>query len=112
MFSFNGRTDGVGYLMACLAIPAVLIFWAIVHGIVAAFTGGATESSVATSVSGGGFLITLPMAIWILLAGLARRLHDIGASAWWSPLVLLLSPIASIVLFLTPSQSGENRYGV
>ena len=46
------------------------------------------------------------------LAISARRLHDIGKSAWW--LLLMLAPgIGSIVLLVfmcTPTKTGENRF--
>ncbi|MGO4255310.1 DUF805 domain-containing protein [Marmoricola sp. RAF53] len=47
------------------------------------------------------------------LAVAARRLHDIGASAWW--LLLALLPVAGglvlLVLYLFDSKPGTNAYG-
>lgn len=51
----------------------------------------------------------------LLVPGLAvgaRRLHDIGKSAWW--LLLALIPIIGLVLLYfaaQPSQQGANDYG-
>ena len=51
----------------------------------------------------------------LLLPGLAvgaRRLHDIGKSAWW--LLLAVVPIIGLVLLYfaaQPSQAGGNEYG-
>ena len=51
----------------------------------------------------------------LLLPGLAvgaRRLHDIGKSAWW--LLLAVVPIIGLVLLYfaaQPSQAGSNEYG-
>ena len=51
----------------------------------------------------------------LLLPGLAvgaRRLHDIGKSAWW--LLLAAVPIIGLVLLYfaaQPSQAGSNEYG-
>lgn len=42
----------------------------------------------------------------------ARRLHDIGRSAWW--LLLLFVPFGAIVLiywYVQPGVSGPNQYG-
>jgi uncharacterized membrane protein YhaH (DUF805 family) len=45
----------------------------------------------------------------VLLPSIAvgvRRMHDVGKSGWF-----LLIPIYNLVLALTDSESGENKYG-
>jgi uncharacterized membrane protein YhaH (DUF805 family) len=60
------------------------------------------------------------LVYWVAVAALlvpglavgARRLHDIGKSAWW--LLLALVPILGLVLLYfaaQPSQQGSNDYG-
>ena len=110
MFSFKGRTDGTGFFMASLSMFAALIVWTIVGMILAAIIGE-SENSPAGMVTGVGFVATLPFALWVFLAGMARRLHDIGASAWWLLLCLPLLPLAGLILLVAPSQREENRFG-
>lgn len=48
--------------------------------------------------------------ILVLIPGLAvgvRRMHDTGKSGWF-----LLVPIYNIILLFSPSEKGENQYGV
>jgi len=112
IFSFGGRTDGVGFLLASLSTFAALALWAIVGAALAAFLGDSGPGGrVGVLIIGWGLIITLPLAIWVYLAGMARRLHDIGASAWWLLLCLPLLPLAGWILLLAPSQKEENRFG-
>jgi uncharacterized membrane protein YhaH (DUF805 family) len=60
--------------------------------------------------------IYLLYALAVILPGLAvyiRRLHDIGKSGWWYFIILipLVGAIWMLVLLLTDSQPGENKYG-
>ena len=46
------------------------------------------------------------------IAVAARRLHDIGASAWW--LLVLFIPFAAVALYVVltmDSEPGPNKYG-
>lgn len=56
-------------------------------------------------------IVSLALILPVIAVG-ARRLHDIGRSAWWL-LLLLLPVIGSLVLlywYLQPSQDGSNIY--
>jgi uncharacterized membrane protein YhaH (DUF805 family) len=59
-----------------------------------------------------GGLIGLALLLPSIAAG-ARRLHDIGRTAWWL-LVGLIPVIGALVLlyfFVQPSETGPNPYG-
>ena len=47
------------------------------------------------------------------LALLARRLHDIGRSAWWILLIVipLIGPIVILIFTVIGSQQEENKWG-
>ncbi|PGH39440.1 MAG: hypothetical protein CRN43_09085 [Candidatus Nephrothrix sp. EaCA] len=61
-------------------------------------------------------ILFLLYVLAVIIAGLAvavRRLHDVGESGW-SLLISLIPVIGSIwllVLMLTDSEAGENKYG-
>lgn len=56
-------------------------------------------------------IVSLALILPVIAVG-ARRLHDIGRSAWWL-LLVFLPVIGSLVLlywYLQPSQDGSNIY--
>lgn len=57
-------------------------------------------------------IVSLAILLPSLAVG-ARRLHDIGRTAWW--LLLHFIPIAGSIVLLVfavqPSEEGENQYG-
>ncbi len=64
----------------------------------------------------GGVLRTV-FAWGTFLPGMAvgaRRLHDLGKSAWYLliPFIPIAGPIWFIVLMATDGQAGENYYGI
>jgi len=86
-------------------------FWYLALVIVSFAIGFISEASydVAVTLS----VIFLLAVALPTLAVAARRLHDIGASAWW--LLLALLPVAGglvlLVLSLFDSKPGTNAYG-
>jgi uncharacterized membrane protein YhaH (DUF805 family) len=86
-------------------------------------TGGETVATTVTGpglwshdvVSQGGWITALfGFAMLVpLIAAMVRRLHDSGWRGWWllAALVPLLGGLFLLVLFLTDSQRGPNRYG-
>ncbi|HVE74945.1 MAG TPA: DUF805 domain-containing protein [Mycobacteriales bacterium] len=48
-----------------------------------------------------------------LYAAASRRLHDSGKTGWWNLLALLppVGTVALLVLLMSPSEEGDNRYG-
>lgn len=69
--------------------------------------------SVAEWAVGEGFSGLLTLALTLpTLAIIARRLHDVGRSAWWM-LLLALPPIGQLVTlywFVQPSMPQANKY--
>ena len=70
-------------------------------------------------VAGAGIslgILYLVYALLVFIPGLAvavRRLHDVGKSGWMLLIALipLIGPIWLLVLYLTNSNPGENKYG-
>ena len=61
-------------------------------------------------------ILYLVYALFVFIPGLAvavRRLHDVGKSGWMLLIALipLIGAIWLLVLFLTDSNPGENKYG-
>ncbi len=59
-----------------------------------------------------GALAVLALLLPGLAAG-ARRLHDVGRSAWWLLiwLVPVIGPLVLLYWFVQPSAPGSNAYG-
>ncbi len=86
-------------------------------------TGGETISTTTTGpglwsrdvVSRGGWItLVFGLAMLVpLVAVMVRRLHDVGWRGWWllAAIVPLVGGLFLLVLFLTDSQRGRNRYG-
>lgn len=51
--------------------------------------------------------LTAALLIWLLLAQIAKRCHDIGKSAWF-----ILIPYFALYLFFAKGDKGTNKYGV
>lgn len=61
-------------------------------------------------------ILYLVYALFVFIPGVAvavRRLHDVGKSGWMLLIALipLIGPIWLLVLYLTNSNPGENKYG-
>ncbi len=92
-------------------------FW---YFILFLFIAGVVFQIIDGSIFGYGDEAAAPLSvIWSLatflptLAVSARRLHDIGRSAWWLLLMLLplIGTIILIVWYCTKSQEGANDHG-
>ena len=62
-------------------------------------------------------VLYLVYALFVFIPGLAvavRRLHDVGKSGWMLLIALipLIGAIWLLVLYLTDSNPGENKYGL
>lgn len=75
------------------------------------------DNVLGTAIEGMGYgLFYILYGLAVLIPGLAvsvRRLHDVGKSGWI--LLIALIPIIGViwllVLFVTDSNPGENKYG-
>jgi uncharacterized membrane protein YhaH (DUF805 family) len=56
-------------------------------------------------------LCLVPIVIWVYMGfvSTAKRLHDIGWTAWLAPVVII--PLANLVLLIFSGTNGANRYG-
>jgi len=90
--NFSGRASRAEYWLFYL-------FNSILGGIVYGICYGAGTEELY-------FLYYIPLIIPALSVGF-RRIQDTGKSGW-----LLFVPIYSLILLLTPGQSGENQYGI
>ncbi len=104
--NFSGRARRKEYWMFVL-INTVISF---VIGFIGGFIGGVLDMPVIGSVL--SLIYTLALLVPSLAVGV-RRLHDIGKSGWW--LFISFIPVIGwiwiIVLLVTDSQTGENKWG-
>lgn len=91
-----------------------LVSFLVVAGIAATLDQWLLGDLVADNSTTGpiGLILFLATLIPGLALG-ARRLHDIGRSGFWQFLhfLLLIGTIVLIVMFIMPSQEGENSHG-
>ncbi len=101
---FSGRAPRMEYWMFILVYTIIIIFAAVVDGVV-----------LGESDTGTGILATI-VILGHFLPGLAvtiRRLHDIGKSGWWF-LIAFIPLIGSLILLyftIKKSEPGTNTYG-
>ena len=108
LFSFKGRLCVLGYmarsaiLMLCIAVVAVIYI---------AFASSDLEAMTIISTVILGLAI-LPL-VWIGVALMAKRLHDIDMSGWW--ILVTLVPVAGMLftlyISLLPGSAEDNHYG-
>lgn len=100
LFSFNGRNNRGTYWL--IAICTNLLF------LPANIAGDDMGMGVALFT----LLIFIP-AIWIGLANLTKRFHDLGHSGWYALLLLipLLNVIIGIWAAFWPGDNDSNEYG-
>ena len=49
--------------------------------------------------------------VWLAGSSVARRLHDLGKSAWWLPAVVATFPVGLPLIALGEGEPGDNRWG-
>lgn len=100
LFSFNGRNNRSTYWL--ISIFTNFLF------LPANIAGDDMGMGVALFT----LLIFIP-AIWILLATLTKRFHDLGHSGWYALLLLipLLNVIIGIWVAFWPGDHDSNEYG-
>lgn len=109
-FSARGRLGRVRYIGYSVGLGLLInLLTAGWGGALAALANGNPAEWV--GLGGVLLLVALGGALSILLS--IQRLHDFGASGWWSALVV--APFANLVLYLVllimPGTQGANRFG-
>jgi uncharacterized membrane protein YhaH (DUF805 family) len=89
--TFEGRASRSEYWFFTLFYLIVSVVAGVVEG--------------ATGIAGLGYLPWVVMLIPSIAVG-CRRMHDTGRSGWFQ-----LVPIYNLILALTPSNPGTNKYG-
>ena len=105
MAAFNGRARRKEYWMYTL----FNMIFAVVAFILDSILGIGIEG-----IGYGPLYLIYSLVVFIPgLAVLVRRLHDVGKSGWMFFIVLipLIGAIWLLVLMLTESNPGENKYG-
>ena len=75
------------------------------------------DNLLGTAIEGEGYGLFFTLyTLAVLIPGLAvlvRRLHDVGKSGWWFfiELIPLIGGIWLLLLLVTDSNPGENKYG-
>jgi uncharacterized membrane protein YhaH (DUF805 family) len=97
LFGFNGRQNRARYWLICL----ICLVW---------LSGGALLVHAAPIgneyIAIYGSLAWIVVLIWVGLANLVKRLHDIDASGWWVILILGVGPTINMVSSFL-GQSGQ-----
>ena len=114
---FNGRArrrEFWSWFLFVAIMMFVLMYLDAALGLGGSATGYRTGNSVGFSMSGG--LLSLLFAIATLLPTLAvgaRRLHDVGKSAWYLlfNFVLIFGWAYLLYLYVQPGMNGPNEYG-
>ncbi len=107
---FSGRARRKEYWM--------FILFNIIFGIVAMILDKIIGLSIFSVGPGHAYGIFYCLySLFVLIPGLAvlvRRLHDIGKSGWmiFISLIPIVGGIWLLVLLVTDSKSGENKYGL
>jgi uncharacterized membrane protein YhaH (DUF805 family) len=89
--TFEGRASRSEYWFFALFYIIVSLLSGFIEGI--------------TGIMGLGYLPFLVLFIPSIAVG-CRRMHDVGRSGWFQ-----LVPIYNLILALTPSNPGTNKYG-
>jgi len=103
LFSFHGRINRSRFFAISLAVAA---YYFLIAVLVSSST--VADNSLAISTA-----ILILIGGWVVLAILAKRLHDRNRPAWLLLTSVLVVPIAWLVfeLFLARGTAGENHYG-
>ncbi len=109
--NFHGRASRATFWWWVLAVFLVLLVTRIVDGaLIAPMLGfGAFEPSAGQPLS---VLVSLGLLLPNVAIG-ARRLHDIGRTAWWLLIAFipLIGTLVLIYFYIQPSESGLNQFG-
>jgi len=105
--NFSGRARRKEYWMFTLISGLIsLILYAIMFG------GIKMDNQPLTFIGGALYRLYILAVLVPSLAVKARRLHDIGRSAWWYLIIFTgIGVIVLLVLFCTDSEVGENQWG-
>jgi len=119
LFGFSGR---IGRGKWWLAESAIVLIWALIVALFAAFVGVVDPSSehAAGELSNGGLsvgvalLAGIVLNVWINVAATVKRFHDRDKSGVWFCIVFvpIIGPIWQIVeCGMLPGNPGSNSYG-
>lgn len=119
LFGFSGR---IGRAKWWLAEFSIIIVWAIVFAVFAAFVGVVDPSAehAAGELSNGGLSVGLALfagivlSAWINIAATVKRYHDRDKSSIWFCIIFVpvIGPIWQIVeCGILPGTPGGNRFG-
>jgi uncharacterized membrane protein YhaH (DUF805 family) len=105
LFSFSGRRNRKSYILASLAIFAIIV----VVWIVAMMLAYGGSSMIALGIAG---LLSIPAAI-VSWAISSQRCRDFGWTGW-AVLITLIPYVGwlfAIAIMFIPGNQGANRYG-
>ncbi len=112
--NFSGRARRSEFWYFILFNFIVIFLLGVVNELLDMLSGdqNAANMSVA-SPFGFIFLLYFMFVLIPYLAVLVRRLHDVNRSGWYILfwLVPLIGPFIILILLITDSMPGENRYG-
>ncbi|MDR0333536.1 MAG: DUF805 domain-containing protein [Dysgonamonadaceae bacterium] len=109
-----GRASRKEYWLSSLFSIAFIFAFPLLFSVISDFftIGDITENETFMNIGAVLFILMILVVTVKNLAVAVRRLHDVGKSGWW--LLIFFVPFGIIwllVLFLTDSQPGSNKYG-
>lgn len=104
LFSFNGRLNRLRYATNMAIYIAIFLFFLFTESEVRAY---GDAGAIAT-------LVLIVVMLWILIASMAKRFHDIGKSGWTVLLVLIpiVGQFTPFILLGYPGMPEANEYGL
>lgn len=108
LFSFEGRIGRRQYWVALLLILLPVSIFCSLAAMLAASSGQSLSYMLLVLL-----VLTIIPLVWASFAVMAKRLHDLNKSAWWSLLCLVpyVGGLLLLTLGLPRGTRGRNEYG-
>lgn len=113
-FSFQGRIQRSEYAKSLVVTVVLFIIWVWLANVRrTTYIMNYGEITPETSLLSFLSLVLLVATVWFFLAQSAKRLHDIGLSAWFVIVFLALpvSLLIALIIALIDGKPYENKYG-
>jgi uncharacterized membrane protein YhaH (DUF805 family) len=119
LFGFKGRLSVLGYMarsaLLLLAMAAIgVAFYFSLGGMSGLLSVENSQMGTLPLVMSVVFALSFIPFMWIGMALLAKRLHDINRSGWWMLLTLvpIVGMIYALYISLKPGNPEDNHFGV
>ena len=119
LFSFDGRIGRadfwVRFLWGNLLFLIPLFVASLIAGILMAIAAHFFSAGIIDSLSEVFFVLLILSffagCIWVNLANIVKRIHDLNLSGWFIFVAAITYPFSLVILGLVKGTNGPNRYG-